>query len=132
MALTFITQSTVNNLPTPATGSIFFDNSTGTFRIYDGTNWTEMLLSPDDIMEPQLITDELTFGNMTFYTVDPKNYDWDQIYIWCRETFGPPRDGIKVKETLNSKWFISGGTFHFHEKKHRDWLILRWTGNGTD
>lgn len=123
---------TNNNVPPIATGSVFFDNATGSFKIYDGTTWQVMAIGPNDNMERQLITDELTFGSLTFYTVDPKNYDWDQIYIWCRETFGPPRDGVKVKETLHCKWFISGGVFHFHEQKHRDWLILKWTGNETD
>ena len=111
----------------PVTGSIYFDNAVGSFKIYDGTKWTVMAHSPDDIMDKHLITDELTFGSLTFYTVEPKGYDWDELHNWCQEIFGPPRDGIKIQETLYNKWFTSGGSFHFHEEKHRDWFMIKWS-----
>ena len=109
----------------PATGSIRFDTSTCQVNIYDGSNWVPVTGSTI-IMDKQLITEELTFGSTTFYTVEAKNYDWDELYIWARETFGRPRDGTRVGETLNGKWFISGGTFYFDEQKHRDWFLVKW------
>jgi hypothetical protein len=108
----------------PATGTLFFDTALNKFRIYDGTTWNDLTVT--DKMNKELITDELTFGGTTFYTVELKNYDWDNVYVWTRETFGPPRTD---KGDHDKKWFISGGTFYFEEKKNRDWLILRWTGD---
>ena len=115
--------------PTLAAGMVTFDPTTNELKIYDGNNWTVLSTTGIVSMDKQLIIENLTFGSLTFYTVDPKNYDWDEVYIWTRETFGPPHDGTKVKETLYNKWFISGGVFHFNQEKHRDWFVMKWSGH---
>lgn len=125
MAITFTTAPT--GITQPAIGSVYFDQNTSTFKMYDGSTWQYVSMGFHETMERQLITDELTFGSLTFYTVEPKGYDWDELHNWCQETFGPPRDGIKIQETLHNKWFTSGGSFHFHEEKHRDWFMIKWS-----
>jgi hypothetical protein len=104
-------------------GSIFFDNSTGTFKIYDGTSWNT-LTNASLAVKKELLTSTLTFGTSTFYTVEPREYDWEELYNWTVEVFGEPRTGPGQPE---KKWFISGGTFHFHDIKNRDWFILKWS-----
>jgi hypothetical protein len=121
MALT--TTFVTSNQTTPATGSFMFDNATGTFKIYDGTSWSTLTTASLD-MKKELLTATVKFGNSTFYTVEPREYDWEELYNWTVDVFGQPRTGTGQPER---KWFISGGTFHFHDIKNRDWFILKWS-----
>ena len=105
-------------------GYIAMDPSTGQLKMYDGSKWVTVAANVPEIMNKQLITEELTFGGMTFYIVEPKGYDWDKVYVWSRETFGPPRTD---RDGHLNKWFISGARFHFHEEKHRDWFMIKWS-----
>lgn len=50
----------------------------------------------------------------------------DEIIRWCSQQFGIPQaPGHRIQR----RWHRTGlfATFHFREKKDRDWFILRWT-----
>lgn len=49
----------------------------------------------------------------------------DEIICWCAQQFGIPQaPGHRIQRRWRRTGFT---TFHFREKKDRDWFILRWT-----
>lgn len=111
----------------PVLGSLaVFSDPTGTvLKMFNGSDWVE--ISPDNsyssIMK-KLSCDQVKFGSSIFYTVEPQGYDWDELHDWITETFGHPRTGPGQSE---AKWFVSEGSFYFHDVKNRDWVVLRWS-----
>lgn len=107
----------------PAIGAIRFDYTTNLMHTWDGTQWVIITNGPTASMK-KLICEDLSFGSSQFYKVAAEGYDFDELNEWTNETFGPPRIGPGQPEC---KWFISGGEFYFHEAKHRDWFVLKWS-----
>lgn len=56
--------------------------------------------------------------------VSPKD-DVDDVTCWCALEFGIPQaPGHRIQR----RWRKSGfTTFHFRERKDRDWFLLRWS-----
>ena len=113
------------SVPMPTIGTLKYDTTSNQVQAWDGNQWVTVS-SEVMINQKRLIVEEVTFGGTTFYTVEPSGYDWNEVYIWVRTTFGEPRTD---RGGFTKKWFISGGTFWFDDQKHRDWLVLRWSGD---
>ncbi len=121
--MTFV--ATIGTPQTPAVGHLRFNETTSQMEMYTGNGWVPIATGMG-MNEKKLICEDLNFG-IPLYKVDAEGYDFDELNEWCNQTFGPPRIGPGQPEC---KWFISGGEFYFHEKKNRDWFVLKWTSDG--
>lgn len=113
----------LSTISAPAAGTVRYNTTTNTVETYDGSVWVT-ISSSGKTLDKKLICEDLRFGSSIFYKIIAEGYDWDEINQWCNETFGPPRTGPSGNA---HKWFISGGDIFFHEEKHREWFILKWS-----
>lgn len=127
MVVTYLGNTTI---PTPAIGTMRFNQSTFQLEMFTGAGWTTVTTVDDLKVEKKIICEDLTFGSLTFYKVVTEGYDFDQLNEWCNQTFGPPRTGPDSKN--EHKWFLSGGEIYFHEAKYREWFVLRWSSDGSN
>lgn len=60
-----------------------------------------------------------------YYTAEPKGIPWNDMEVWCKETFGPTPD-VGMWEP-SARWYMNGGRFWFREEKDRMLFVLRWS-----
>ena len=63
------------------------------------------------------------------YDVDFDDWqEWDEMYKWCEDNFGPPFDNSVHSWVMdNPKWVKSFGGVRFKEESQAQWFVLRFS-----
>lgn len=54
----------------------------------------------------------------TRYSLTDPESNWQEVWIWCLKTFGPPNEGV---------WGYHGGWLYFYNEKCVTLYLLRWS-----
>ncbi len=86
----------------------------------------------------ELICESGTVYGLRYYTVEPKNLEWqntpamwDDMMLWCRAQFGEPGDLWQQTKNLtpepNARWYSNNSKFWFRNEAERTMFLLRWS-----
>ena len=86
----------------------------------------------------ELTCDTGTVYGLRYYTVEPKNLEWqnsramwDDMMLWCRVQLGTPGNLWQETKNLtpepNQRWYANNAKFWFRNETDRTMFILRWS-----
>ena len=119
--------TTATKPATPATGSIWYDEVSHQFLVYNGATWTPLSIDLDAPVPELIFSTGTVFGN-EYYTIEPHYYDWEELEAWCTDVFGLRGDiWSNGNHVVGARWYANSGRLWFRDLKDCDWFVLRWS-----
>ena len=78
-----------------------------------------------EILLPMTPAPKYKFSRAKWYVADFNWNDYDDVYAWCTQQFGP--EPTMANQDAWSRWIHKyGDKIHFRDQKDYHWFILRW------